>query len=186
MEEKKFAHQSDALQHAPSFDEMVGLIKKLFTDYLQDVLKSSPEEIEKAWMRYKTLNHLYQDIPQPRAVWVKANAEDRTRWGMHAARYINDNDGLKYTGAAFVEHHSITFYSHILGELKFGKHQLDLVNLFLLDESGTAAGREEDGVSMMYWAFTNIREWDKDSKQVYLHDGSTFPVSSLLEKFKKP
>jgi hypothetical protein len=52
---------SDALQHTPSFKEMVGLIEKLFKDYLEDVLKSSPEEIKKSWTRYKTLNHLYQD-----------------------------------------------------------------------------------------------------------------------------
>lgn len=56
---------SDALQHAPSFDEMVGLIEKLFKDYLEDVIKSKPSEIGKSWERYKTLNHLWQDEKQP-------------------------------------------------------------------------------------------------------------------------
>lgn len=68
--EKKY--ESDALQHTPSFDQMVGLIKKLFTDYLQDILKSTPEEIEKSWERYKTLNHLWRDEPHG-PMWVKAS-----------------------------------------------------------------------------------------------------------------
>jgi len=59
--EKKYPIESDARQAPPSFDEMVELIKKLFVDYLEDVLKSPPHEIEKAWQRYKCLNHLYQD-----------------------------------------------------------------------------------------------------------------------------
>jgi hypothetical protein len=55
--------QSDALQHSPSFDQMVAMIEKLFKDYLTDVRKNAitHESIEKAWQRYKTLNHLYQD-----------------------------------------------------------------------------------------------------------------------------
>jgi hypothetical protein len=56
---------SDALQHPPSFEQMVGLIKKLFTDYLEDVMKTPPSEIGKAWERYKTLNHLYQQPKGP-------------------------------------------------------------------------------------------------------------------------
>jgi hypothetical protein len=68
----KSTAESDARQTPPSFDEMTSLIKKLFTDYLEDVLKSSPEEIEKAWVRYKTLNHLYrEDQTMTGAVWVK-------------------------------------------------------------------------------------------------------------------
>lgn len=61
--EKKYPIESDARQTPPNFDEMVELIKKLFTDYLEDVLNSTPTEIEKSWERYKCLNHLYQAEP---------------------------------------------------------------------------------------------------------------------------
>jgi len=66
---------SDARQTPPSFDEMVGLIKKLFTDYLEDVVKSKPSEIAKSWERYKVLNHLYQNerVCQTGPRWVMAN-----------------------------------------------------------------------------------------------------------------
>lgn len=59
--EKKYSVDSDARQTPPSFDEMVELIKKLFTDYLEDVIKSKPSEIAKSWERYKVLNHLYKN-----------------------------------------------------------------------------------------------------------------------------
>src|SRR5688572_25775311 len=52
---------SDARPTPPSFDELVELIKKLFIDYLEDVIKSPPSEIAKSWERYKVLNHLWQD-----------------------------------------------------------------------------------------------------------------------------
>lgn len=60
---------SDALTHAPSFDEMVGLLEKLFKDSLEMTKAFTAEEIEAGWQRYKTLNHLYQD----ESIWVKAN-----------------------------------------------------------------------------------------------------------------
>jgi hypothetical protein len=59
--EKKYPIESDARLTPPSFDEMVGLIKKLFTDYLEDVMKTPPSQIAEAWERYSCLNHLYQD-----------------------------------------------------------------------------------------------------------------------------
>ena len=62
--EKKYPVESDARPAPPSFDEMVELIKKLFTDYLEDIVRPkmfTDNEIEKSWERYKTLNHLYQD-----------------------------------------------------------------------------------------------------------------------------
>lgn len=56
---------SDARKTQPSFDELVEIIKKLFTDYLEDVIKSKPSEIEKSWQRYKVLNHLHKSKDQP-------------------------------------------------------------------------------------------------------------------------
>lgn len=53
--------ENDARPTPPSFDELVELIKKLFTDYLEDYLKTKPTEIAKSWERYKVLNHLWQD-----------------------------------------------------------------------------------------------------------------------------
>ncbi len=63
---------SDAIQRPPTFEELVGLIKKLYFDYLEDVLKNTPEERERSWKRYETLNHLYQD-EQQNAIWIKCS-----------------------------------------------------------------------------------------------------------------
>lgn len=59
QQEKKY--ESDARATPPSFGEMVEMIKKLFTDYLEDVIKAKPSEITKSWERYNTLNHLFQE-----------------------------------------------------------------------------------------------------------------------------
>lgn len=66
---------SDALQRPPSFDEMVEMIKKLFTDYLEDVIKAKPSEIAKSWERYKTLNHLFQE-EQPNKAAIGVNEDE--------------------------------------------------------------------------------------------------------------
>jgi len=54
---------SDALASHPNFNQLVSMIKKLFYDYQEDVLKASTDRIDKAWERYKTLNHLFQVAP---------------------------------------------------------------------------------------------------------------------------
>jgi len=54
---------SDALAHAPTFNELVELIEKNFRDVLEGSRAFTPEEIDKSWSRYKALNHLYQDEP---------------------------------------------------------------------------------------------------------------------------
>jgi len=73
--EKKYPIESDAWPTPLSFYEMVGLIKNLHTHYLEDVLKANPDQIEKSWEQYKTLNHLYRDEQAlTGAVWVKATA----------------------------------------------------------------------------------------------------------------
>lgn len=74
MESKQIpTPDSDARQTPPSFDEMVEMIKKLFTDYLEDHVKSKPSEITKSWERYRALNHLWQDGQQPVPRWVKSS-----------------------------------------------------------------------------------------------------------------
>lgn len=63
-----YAPDTDARSQAPTFDEMVAMIEKLFKDYLKDIRKNvlTDEQIEEGWQRYKTLNHLYQDEqPKP-------------------------------------------------------------------------------------------------------------------------
>jgi hypothetical protein len=63
---------SDALAHAPTFDEMVELIEKNFKDVLELSGITEPDRIADAWRRYKILNHLYQDQPPSTtqgAVW---------------------------------------------------------------------------------------------------------------------
>lgn len=52
---------SDALASPPNFDQLVAMIEKLFRDYLTDVMKEPAKGIDKAWERYKILNHLYRD-----------------------------------------------------------------------------------------------------------------------------
>lgn len=52
---------SDALASPPNFDQLVAMIEKLFRDYLADVMKEPAKGIDKAWERYKILNHLYRD-----------------------------------------------------------------------------------------------------------------------------
>lgn len=54
-------NNSDAAVFPPSFDEMVGLLEKLFKDGLEMTKAFTTEEIEAGWVRYKTLNHLYKD-----------------------------------------------------------------------------------------------------------------------------
>lgn len=117
---------SDARTTPPSFDEMVGLIKKMYSDYLEDVLKSKPEEIEKSWERYKTLNHLWRDEAQL-GTWVKAS--DRLPGYETPVKWRDGND-----------------HSHVTN----GKIPLiHMAKPFLTGwewyDEGTAAGREEDG-----------------------------------------
>lgn len=78
---------SDARTTQPSFDEMVELIKKLFTDYLEDHVKSKPSEIKKSWERYRTLNHLWQDGHNKPTFWDVAKA---FKW---AAEYRDEIGG---------------------------------------------------------------------------------------------
>jgi uncharacterized protein DUF551 len=59
--QNKYPIESDARTTPPSFDELVGLIKKLFKDSLEITKAFTVDEIESGWQRYKTLNHLYQD-----------------------------------------------------------------------------------------------------------------------------
>jgi hypothetical protein len=94
---------SDALQQPPSFDDMVGLIKKLFTDYLTDIQKNAftAEEIEKAWERYKILNHLYQD-ESPSTEGNKEREID----GLRLLRWISDMEWGSAGGGEFINHKS--------------------------------------------------------------------------------
>jgi hypothetical protein len=74
QQEKKY--ESDARATPPSFGEMVEMIKKLFTDYLEDVIKAKPSEITESWERYKTLNHLFQEEqPNKAAIGVSEDGD---------------------------------------------------------------------------------------------------------------
>jgi hypothetical protein len=122
---KTTTSESDARQTPPSFNEMIGLIKKLFTDYLEDVVKSKPDEIEKAWERYKTLNHLYQDNRTTTgAVWVKAPDFNHQP---NVAYHAKDS---KFKGAGTFDKYN---------NFRWGDGSvtaaLDQDNLFILDES---------------------------------------------------
>jgi hypothetical protein len=51
---------SDASICSPTFDEMVGLIEKMFKESLEITKAFTADEIESEWQRYKILNHLYK------------------------------------------------------------------------------------------------------------------------------
>lgn len=114
--------------------------------------------------------------------WVKAS-ERLAKAGKQV--FARDQSGRKTVGyfsrSNLASDTIDTFYSMVGGFYIRGN---DYKSLEWLDES-TPAGREEDAVEVMLWAFTNIREWDKDAKQIYLYDGKTFPVSKLYGIFKK-
>jgi hypothetical protein len=78
QQEKKY--ESDARATPPSFGEMVEMIKKLFTDYLEDVIKAKPSEITKSWERYKTLNHLFQEEQPNRAAIGVSEDDDQLKF----------------------------------------------------------------------------------------------------------
>ncbi len=92
---------SDALQHPPSFEQMVGLIEKLFKDSLEMTKAFTAEEIEQGWQRYKTLNHLYQDESKPNeqpavtfdSRWLICRSEERFKElehkGWHWSSFYN-------------------------------------------------------------------------------------------------
>jgi hypothetical protein len=140
---------SDALQHPPSFDQMVGLIKKLFTDYLEDVMKTPPSEISKAWERYKTLNHLYQDeaLPPAGCEWVKCSDwlpgyKNSVKWRVSGSDVVRNA-----TLEALLRDRNFYFKSWEW-----------------YDESpAPAAGREEEAVGLIKY----IRENYKPSKEVW-------------------
>lgn len=140
---------SDALQHPPSFDEMVGLIEKLFKDYLEDVLKSNPEEIEKSWIRYKTLNHLWQDDqPQPGAGWVKAS-EFKKQQNIHYCGRTKTPQGVIYA-TIYWNHKWERFVNFsIEGRVEFE----------ILDESGAAPSGERESDALMFaeWCAVNYQ-----------------------------
>lgn len=72
---------SDALASHPNFDQLVSMIKKLFYDYQEDVLKASKDRIDKAWERYKTLNHLFLDAPG--SAQTEVSGEQKCKGGDH-------------------------------------------------------------------------------------------------------
>ncbi len=67
---------SDARTTPPSFDELVGLIETNFKDVLRYAVGSTPERIEKAWERYKVLNHLHQDSQPPAVKGADLTADE--------------------------------------------------------------------------------------------------------------
>lgn len=177
---------SDALQHAPSFNEMVGLIEKLFKDYLQDIRPKmvTSEEIDKAWERYKTLNHLWQDEPQPGAVWVKANKFKYELEVVYHAKYDDNNKGAGYFNEEYEGGNHVFIWQDGADTFQNSFHRL-----LILDESGTAAGREEDAVkgkdmfTFIQWCFNEHPGMiTKEHDEWYLSD-STFP--ELYELFKQ-
>lgn len=97
---------SDALQHAPSFDDMVGLIKKLFTDYLQDIRPKmvTPEEIDKAWERYKTLNHLWRDEVVDTISVLPKSCQDGYTEGWDACKKAYDQQGAAHRSQILQEY----------------------------------------------------------------------------------
>lgn len=127
---------SDALQHPPSFEQMVVLIEKLFKDYLQDIAKKAftPEEIGKAWERYKTLNHLYRLSPHPGPTWIKAS--DRLPGYETPVKWRDGNNHSHATDGKIPLIHMAKPF---------------LTGWEWYDESGTAAGREEE----LWEAFEN-------------------------------
>jgi hypothetical protein len=139
---------SDALQHPPSFNEMVGFIKKLFTDYLEDVMKTPPSEISKAWERYKTLNHLYQDEAQHAAEceWVKAS-ERLPGWGKSVRWRL---DGIERKACD-------VFY------MANGESPACIPNYEWYDEFPSKEGNKEREVALIQY----IRENYKPSKEVW-------------------
>lgn len=128
QQEKKY--ESDARETPPSFDELVDMIKKLFVDYLEDVLKSPPSETEKSWERYKTLNHLYKPAQHPGSIgWVKASEFKIVYGTNYYAKWLDGN--IKATGR-FQEADG-TFFWNVPGYVPIGKHEYE--HLQILDES---------------------------------------------------
>lgn len=79
---------SDARTTPPSFDDLVGLIEKNFKDYLKQSQAFNDKEIEEGWVRYKTLNHLYQDgMPHLR----KESVEEQ--WDSFWKPIVTNEDG---------------------------------------------------------------------------------------------
>ena len=169
MSEKKYpiggyAPDSDARAQAPIFDEIVGLIEKLFKDSLEMTKAFTAEEIEQGWQRYKTLNHLYQDeIPQQGSVWVKAS--DRLPGCERAVRWRHAVTKVERANETFIELYQ-------LRPASFGVFEW-------LDESGqskegdTKINREWINNALVEFALSYNRRPNKDianDAAEYLHD----------------
>jgi hypothetical protein len=57
------------------------------------------------------------------------------------------------------------------------------VEFEILIESPSKEGNKEREVAMMCWAFTYIREWDKEANQIYLYSGKTFHADQLWNEW---
>lgn len=117
MSENKYpnyAPDTDARSQAPTFDEMVAMIEKLFKDYLKDIRKNvlTDEQIEERWQRYKTLNHLYQD-EQPKPAGAAQPDETQIPTVDHDQAHINMDAGMPdfeaYYQAGFSNGHDIGY-----------------------------------------------------------------------------
>lgn len=165
---------SDALQHPPSFEQMVGLIEKLFKDYLQDIRPKmvTSEEIDKAWQRYKTLNHLWQDDqPQPGAVSATIEYGVEKFEGWYAWFRIGVQK-FRLQDATDKEH---------------AEWYVKMLHIAFANLGGTAvAGREEDNaVAFAEWLYENFKGYDPIAdKWVYGEDENRYTIKELYKIFK--
>lgn len=140
---------SDARTTPPSFEEMVGLIEKLFKDFLQSQKCFTDDEIEEGWRRYKTLNHLYQDSQPPAVkgvVWYNVNdrplitKHDNGRW---SATDAGSNDFIAAVPYKHKDHGDKIFWW--VHHCVIDKSCLCVVG----EDDNEPAGWEIDGVE--YW-----------------------------------
>lgn len=153
------SNTSDARQTPPSFEELVSIIKKLFTDYRD----GQPE--------------------QPGAVWVKAS-EPGIKDGHYVAKYKPDDVKFAYdpVGMAFVDGDYIHFVSPSLYDIKWAKGHEELKYLQLLDES---AAWREDAVELLRWL--NENDWSGVGSGEYINsnNGRILKEEKLYQEFKR-
>jgi hypothetical protein len=74
QQEKKYNDMAPKDQ-APTFDDLVRIIEKNFKGGLFQSRAFTEYEVNEEWIKFKTLNHLYQDETKhpSTAIWVKAS-----------------------------------------------------------------------------------------------------------------
>lgn len=75
--EKKYLIDCLPVNTPPTFERLVDLIEKNFRGYMEQSQAFTTDEIEDAWQRYKTINHLSEDKtpsnPLDLIEWIRVN-----------------------------------------------------------------------------------------------------------------